>query len=86
MQSRLSEDQIASISEEFHRLDPNGDGAITREELRAAMEAAGHHPTAAMIDRELARADFDSDGVITLKEWLHMWEIAIVGDAPSSAE
>ncbi len=86
MQSRLSEDQIASISEEFHRLDPNGDGQITREELRAAMEAAGHHPSAARIDRELARADFNADGVITLKEWLHMWELAILGDPPSEAE
>jgi len=79
MKSRLNDDQIASITEEFHRLDPNGDGAITREELRAAMEAAGHHPDADAIDRELARADLNADGVITLKEWLHMWSVAILG-------
>jgi len=86
MKSRLSEEQIASISEEFHRLDPNGDGTITREKLRAAMEAAGHHPSAAAIDRELARADFNADGIITLKEWIHMWELAILGGAANTAD
>ncbi len=85
MQRRLSEEQIASISEEFHRLDPDGDGAISREELRAAMEAAGHQPSAAEIDRELARADLNHDGAITLKEWLHMWSVAILGADPDAS-
>ncbi len=85
MQRRLSEEQIASISEEFHRLDPDGDGEITREDLRAAMEAAGHEPSAAEIDRELARADLNHDGTITLKEWLHMWSIAILGVDPDAS-
>ncbi|MCA9658671.1 MAG: EF-hand domain-containing protein [Myxococcales bacterium] len=80
MEKRLSEDQLASIHDEFARLDTDGDGAITRTELRTAMEAAGYLPTDAELERELARADFDADGRITLREWVHMWTAAILAD------
>jgi Ca2+-binding EF-hand superfamily protein len=80
MEKRLSEDQLASIHDEFARLDTDGDGEITRTELRTAMEAAGYLPTDAELERELARADFNADGTITLKEWVHMWTVVILAD------
>lgn len=77
----LSEEQLAAITLEFDRLDLDGDGVISRLELRAAMAVQGHEVTEEAIERELRRADLNADGRITLREWLHMWSKAILGDA-----
>lgn len=80
-QRELSEEELAAITVAFRRLDLDGDGVIRREELRATMLAQGHDTSDELIERELRRADLNADGIITLREWLHMWSRAILGDA-----
>lgn len=79
MRKELSEEELAAITLAFTRLDIDGDGVITRGELTAAMLAKGYPLTDAAIDHELRRADLNTDGAITLREWLHMWSQAILG-------
>lgn len=79
MTRELSEEELAAITIAFDRLDIDGDGRISRAELRVAMTERGHDITDEAIDRELARADLNADGVITLREWLHMWQTTILG-------
>jgi hypothetical protein len=40
------------------------------------MVAAGMAPSAEAIERELRQADLNADGVISLRERLHMWMLA----------
>lgn len=82
MTKELSEEELAAITVAFGRLDIDGDGRISRAELCAAMLERGYPLTDEAIDRELARADLNADGIITLREWLHMWRRAILGDQP----
>ncbi len=78
MAQQLSEDELAAITNTFTALDRNGDGVISREELRAAMAAEGMYLGDEAIDLELQRADLNADGKITLREWLHMWSVTIL--------
>lgn len=78
-QRELSEEELAAITVAFGRLDLDGDGVISRAELGAAMAAQGHELSDELIERELRRADLNADGLITLREWLHMWSRAILG-------
>ena len=77
MTRELSDEELAAITVAFGRLDSDGDGVITREELRAAMAERGFAPSEAAITLELGRADSDADGAITLREWLRMWRLAL---------
>ena len=79
MTKELSEEELAAITVAFDRLDLDGDGVITRDELKAAMALRGVCPTDDAIDLELRRVDLNADGRITLREWLHMWSQTIVG-------
>jgi Ca2+-binding EF-hand superfamily protein len=78
MREELNEEEVAAITVAFGKLDTDGDGVITRAELCDAMVAAGMAPSAEAIERELRQADLNADGEISLREWLHMWTLAIL--------
>lgn len=62
-------EEIANAPEaRFAALDTDGNGAVDRDELLAAAEARA----AARVDRMLARADADGDGLLTQEELAEM--------------
>ena len=58
----ISEEEV--ISEAFHRFDLNGDGVLSREELRQAMISMGEGMSEEEIDEMIREADENRDGVI----------------------
>ncbi len=73
--------EMAAITVAFGKLDADGDGVITRAELKAAMAERGFTPSDEAVDLELRRVDLNADGRITLREWLHMWSLALTSSA-----
>mmetsp|Transcript_3649 Transcript_3649/g.5957 ORF Transcript_3649/g.5957 Transcript_3649/m.5957 type:complete len:145 (+) Transcript_3649:46-480(+) len=66
----MSADQIAQFKETFKLFDHNGDGTITKEELKSAMLKLGQKPNEAALKAHLEEFDTDGDGKITLKEFI----------------
>ncbi|WP_404710741.1 EF-hand domain-containing protein [Sphingomonas sp. MMS24-J13] len=70
MQEPVTRDQyIASQKERFTRMDANGDGVVTKDEISAQMaKRMGNAPPSEMIDALFKRIDTDGDGKATLAE------------------
>merc|ERR1712169_40150 len=66
--NKMSADQIAQFKETFKLFDHNGDGTITKEELKSAMLKLGQKPNEAALKAHLEEFDTDGDGKITLEE------------------
>ena len=52
-------------------LDKDNDGSLTRDELKAALQASGKVTDEKALDELMAGADADADGKITREEYLH---------------
>ncbi|KAI3382429.1 hypothetical protein SNEBB_003482 [Seison nebaliae] len=74
----MSEDQVRRFSRQalertFKQWDKNGDGVITRDEVRGALNEVasmiGGSVSEPEIDSVFRRHDKDGDGVITLEEF-----------------
>ena len=72
MKVTLSEDEVAEIKEAFKRMDVDGNGTVTSEELKKVMKEQGEKLPEAVIDVMVAMADTDSDGKINFEEFLQM--------------
>ena len=59
--------QEQMIVEAFHRFDVDGDGVLSREELRQAMISMGEDLPDEEIDDMIREADDNGDGVIDFK-------------------
>jgi len=73
----FSSGDIAKIIEEFKKLDINGDGKITREELKACLP---EQTSDEMVDEMMMKiGDFNGDQVIEFQEYLAMneWKIML---------
>jgi Ca2+-binding EF-hand superfamily protein len=68
--SALSKEEEEALRRQFALLDNNGDGYISKSELRAAAKAI---PTASKYLLEVfARADLDGDGTISFEEFVQL--------------
>ena len=69
---RLTEKELADVKEAFAVFDRNGDGRITKLEIRQVLESLGQHPTDRDIDGIIGDADTDGNGSIDLHEFISM--------------
>ena len=77
--AQAREQALNTAREAFAKLDVNGDGTVTREELRglASVSTDGLAADAAQIEAKLeefiATFDADGDGKVQLNEWLEFF-------------
>mmetsp|Transcript_15641 Transcript_15641/g.21933 ORF Transcript_15641/g.21933 Transcript_15641/m.21933 type:complete len:146 (-) Transcript_15641:264-701(-) len=66
----LSEDQIKEYKEAWKLFDLDGDGSISRDELRKLMKSTGQAYTEEELTRIIEEADEDGNGEIDFDEFL----------------
>lgn len=76
------EQYFRSVFEEF---DEDGDGVMTKEELRVLMAALGENLNEAMIDELVSQIDQDSNGAVDSEEFLHLMQMYPTAHAASCA-
>lgn len=70
---------LDDVKAAFKRFDSNGDGAIDRNELAAAMKSSGQSYSDVEIDAIFSLGDTDGDGEVSLQEFVELM-------SPSSSE
>eukprot|EP00928_Gymnodinium_smaydae_P015617 TRINITY_DN15787_c0_g1_i1.p1 TRINITY_DN15787_c0_g1~~TRINITY_DN15787_c0_g1_i1.p1 ORF type:complete len:276 (-),score=73.43 TRINITY_DN15787_c0_g1_i1:399-1226(-) len=70
----LTEDDIADFRQQFQFFDRDGDGRITREEMKDALESleGGYALDEEAMDAWFDEVDADGNGSITFKEWCEL--------------
>ena len=63
-------EQIAEFKEAFALFDKDGDGTITKNELRTVMQSLGQDPTDQDLDDMISEIDQDGNGEIDFDEFL----------------
>ncbi len=63
---------LAELEAHFKIIDANGDGFITRAELKTGLTKFGMEVDDAVVDSMLAKADTNQDGKIDYEEFLHV--------------
>ena len=63
----------------YFRFDANGDGALSRNELAAALKSSGHSYSDVEVDAIFSLGDTDGDGEVSLQEFVDLM-------SPSSSE
>merc|ERR1719400_2981280 len=74
--------QYASVDDvraAFKRFDANGDGALSKSELAAALKSSGHSHSEVEVDAIFSLGDTDGDGEVSLQEFVDLM-------SPSSSE
>ena len=74
--------QYASVDDvraAFKRFDSNGDGALSKTELAAALKSSGHSYSDVEVDAIFSLGDTDGDGEVSLQEFVDLM-------SPSSSE
>ena len=67
----------------FDQLDLDGDGELTRDEIRAGLaHKLGHPPSETMVDNVIRSIDLDGSGTINRDEFEHRDEVPSVGRSP----
>lgn len=64
----LSETQIAEFREAFGLFDKDGDGHVTKEELKVVMESLGQKPSDEDLVQMISEVDDDNSGEIEFEE------------------
>ena len=70
MVEELSKEEIEEYKKVFAVFDKDGDGSITIEELKFAMEKLGQNGTVVELENEIKEIDLDGNGEIDLEEFL----------------
>ncbi|WAR19123.1 CALM-like protein [Mya arenaria] len=74
----LTESQVEELRKSFQVFDADGDGRVSRDELRTAMRRLGQNPTEDEIDDIYEQVDADGSGTIEFEEFAemmrHRWE------------
>jgi calmodulin len=68
----LSEDEVAEIKEAFKRMDVDGNGTVTSEELKKVMKEQGENIPEVFTEVMVAMADTNGDGKISYEEFVQM--------------
>jgi hypothetical protein len=66
----LSEEQAAELRESFSHMDANGDGTVTKDELKQLLEGLGESTTPEVVDEMMKLADKNNDGVVDFEEFV----------------
>lgn len=72
MDINWTEDQIAEFKEAFAWFDKDGDGTITKDELRTVMQSLGQNPTDQELVAMIAEVDDDGNEEIDFGEFLQL--------------
>jgi calmodulin len=67
--SSLSAEQIAELKAAFNQMDSNGDGFVTKEELKTMLAGLGEPVDDAVVDEMVAIADTNGDGKVDFNEF-----------------
>ena len=67
--SKLSEEQIAELRKAFNVMDANGDGQVTKDELKTLLSGLGEEVTDEIVDEMIKIADQDGDGKVNFDEF-----------------
>ena len=70
---------IDDVRAAFKRFDANGDGALSKNELSAALKSSGHSYSDVEVDAIFSLGDVDGDGEVSLQEFVDLM-------SPSSSE
>ncbi|KAE8673157.1 Calcium-binding protein CML24 [Hibiscus syriacus] len=71
---------VEEMREVFNKFDKNGDGRISREELKSVLSALGSTPSSDEIDRMMSEMDKDGDGYVDLDEFIAFQRTNVDGD------
>ncbi|KAE8713377.1 putative calcium-binding protein CML18 [Hibiscus syriacus] len=64
----------------FNKFDQNGDGKISREELKSVLSALGSKPSSEEVDRIMWEMDKDGNGYVDLDEFIAFQGSNVNGD------
>ncbi len=68
--AKLSEAQVAELKQAFAAMDSNGDGQVTKEELKSLLAALGEAVEEAVLDEMISIADANGDGKVNFDEFV----------------
>ena len=67
--AKLSEDQVAELRKAFNVMDENGDGQVTKDELKKLLSGLGEEVTDEVVDEMINIADENGDGKVNFEEF-----------------
>ena len=70
--AKLSEEQITRLQQGFATVDTNGDGQITKEELKVLLAQLGQSQDDQVIDVMISMIDENDDGKVDFNEFVKM--------------
>ena len=68
--AKLSEEQVAELKQAFAAKDTNGDGQVTKEELKSLLSQLGEAVDDSVIDEMIKIADVNGDGKVDFNEFV----------------
>ena len=66
----LSAEQIEELKAAFQAMDSNGDGFVSKDELKSMLSSLGEPVDDAVIDEMIAVADTNGDGKVDFNEFV----------------
>jgi calmodulin len=68
--TKLTADQAAELKKAFQVMDSNGDGVVTKDELKNLLKGLGEDVTDDIVDEMIKIADENGDGKIQFEEFV----------------
>ena len=68
--SKLTAEQAAELKKAFSVMDSNGDGVVTKDELKTLLKGLGEDVTDDVVDEMIKIADENGDGKIQFDEFV----------------
>ena len=68
--SKLSSEQAEELKKAFAVMDTNGDGVVTKEELKNLLKGLGEDVSDEVVDEMIKMADENGDGKIQFEEFV----------------
>ncbi|KAK6266647.1 hypothetical protein QUC31_017484 [Theobroma cacao] len=75
---------MEEMKEVFNKFDKNGDGKISRDELKSILSALGSPPSSDEVDRIMSMMDKDGNGYVDLDEFIAFHGTNINGNGDDS--